>query len=209
VRIAMRDLEIRGAGNLLGAEQSGHMEAVGYDLYCKMLREAVNEAKGSEAKEEFETGVDLVTDAYIPDSYIPDELQKLSIYKRISTITGEEDADTMTDELIDRFGDPPTSVMNLIRVARLRAEAHAAYIEEIRETPSEIRFLLYARAKLDVGGFAALLEPYRGEMTFHPVGKPAFIWKKNRAHMTAEQRMQLCSEFVAGLSKLSEKDSEM
>ena len=103
-------------------------EAVGYDLYCKMLREAVGEAKGEAAAEEFETGVDLVTDAFIPDDYIPDEAQKLDIYKRISAIQNEEDADNMIDELLDRYGDPPKSVTNLIDVAKLRAEMefHAA-----------------------------------------------------------------------------------
>ena len=202
VRIAMRDLEIRGAGNLLGAEQSGHMEAVGYDLYCKMLREAVGEAKGEAAAEEFETGVDLVTDAFIPDDYIPDEAQKLDIYKRISAIQNEEDADNMIDELLDRYGDPPKSVTNLIDVAKLRAEAHRAYISEIRETPLEIRFSLYPKARLDASGFQTLLVPYRGEMEFHAAGTPCFIWKKRRARMTASKTMKLCEGFVSELLKL-------
>jgi transcription-repair coupling factor (superfamily II helicase) len=204
VRIAMRDLEIRGAGNLLGAEQSGHMEAVGYDLYCKMLREAVSEAKGDEAAEDFETGVDLVTDAFIPDDYIPDEAQKLDIYKRISAIQNEEDAENMVDELLDRYGDPPKSVTNLIDVAKLRAEAHRAYISEIRETPLEIRFSLYPKARLDAAGFQALLEPYRGEMEFHAAGKPCFTWKKRRARMTAQKTLKLCTGFVEELEKLAQ-----
>jgi transcription-repair coupling factor (superfamily II helicase) len=203
VRIAMRDLEIRGAGNLLGAEQSGHMEAVGYDLYCKMLREAVSEAKGDAAEEEFETGVDLVIDAFIPDSYIPDEAQKLDIYKRISAILNGEDADNMIDELLDRYGDPPKSVTNLIDIAKLRAEAHRVYISEIRETPLEIRFTLYPKARLDVSGFQELLAPYRGEMEFHAVGKPCFTWRKRRAHMSAQETMKLCTGFVEELEKLA------
>ncbi len=103
-KIAMRDLEIRGAGNLLGAEQSGHMEAVGYDLYCKMLNEAVKEARGEAPAEQFETSVDIRTDAFIPSTYIANESQKLDMYKRIAGIETDEEAEEMLEELIDRFG---------------------------------------------------------------------------------------------------------
>lgn len=103
----MRDLEIRGAGNLLGAEQHGHMEAVGYDLYCKMLNEAVKHLKGEMEEETFNTTMDLNVDAYIPDSYIPNEYQKLDIYKRVAAIENEEEMEDMLEELIDRFGDIP------------------------------------------------------------------------------------------------------
>lgn len=103
-KIAMRDLEIRGAGNLLGAEQSGHMESVGYDLYCKMLAEAVQEAKGIAPAEAFETTIDLNVSAYIPDSYISNESLKLDTYKRIAAIENKEEYEDMTEELTDRFG---------------------------------------------------------------------------------------------------------
>lgn len=106
-KIAMRDLEIRGAGNLLGAQQSGHMEAVGYDLYCKMLNEAVKQEKGIGVEESFDTTVDVEMDAFIPPSYIPNETQKLDIYKRIAAIENDSESDEMLDELTDRFGDPP------------------------------------------------------------------------------------------------------
>ena len=108
-KIAMRDLEIRGAGNLLGAQQSGHMEAVGYDLYCKMLNEAVKQEKGIGVEESFDTTVDVEMDAFIPPSYIPNETQKLDIYKRIAAIENDSESDEMLDELTDRFGDPPKS----------------------------------------------------------------------------------------------------
>ena len=104
-KIAMKDLEIRGAGNLLGEQQHGHMEAVGYDLYCKMLHEAVKSAKGETVEESFDTSIDIELDAYIPNGYIANEYQKLDIYKRIAAIENEEEKDEMLDELIDRFGD--------------------------------------------------------------------------------------------------------
>ncbi len=117
-KIAMRDLEIRGAGSLLGERQHGHMEAVGYDLYCKMLNEAVKEAKGIAVEESFDTSIDIVIDAYIPMGYIPNELQKLDIYKRIADIETQGETEEMTEELIDRFGDPPKSVENLLYIAK-------------------------------------------------------------------------------------------
>ena len=133
-KIAMRDLELRGAGNLLGAQQHGHMNAVGYDLYCKMLNEAVKEAKGIHTMEDFETSVDLNVDAYIPDSYISNEFQKLDIYKRIAGIETQQDYDDMLEELLDRFGEPGKAVLNLLAIAKLKAIAHQGYVTEIKQT---------------------------------------------------------------------------
>ena len=123
IKIAMRDLEIRGAGNLLGEAQSGHMEAVGYDMYCKMLNEAVLKLKGEGEEESFTTTIDLNIDAYIPDSYIKNEYQKLDIYKRIAAISNEEEMDDMMEELIDRFGDIPKKVQQLLHIAALKGLA--------------------------------------------------------------------------------------
>ena len=148
-KIAMRDLEIRGAGNLLGSEQHGHMDLVGYDLYCKLLSEAVREAKGIPAKEEFETVVDVVMDAFIPDSYIPNEFTKLDFYKKIAAIENEHDYEDMSDELMDRFGNLPQPVQNLLAIADLKAAAHAASITEIKERPREIALSVLAEPTFD------------------------------------------------------------
>ena len=148
-KIAMRDLEIRGAGNLLGAQQSGHMEAVGYDLYCKMLHEAVKEAKGVPMEENFETSVDITTNAYIPVSYVSNEVQKLDIYKRIAGIGTEEEVEEMLEELIDRFGEPPKPVQNLLMIARLKNKAHSLYIREIIQKGNELKLVMYEKAKVD------------------------------------------------------------
>ena len=142
-KIAMKDLELRGAGNLLGAQQHGHMNAVGYDLYCKMLSEAVKEAKGIRTMDDFETTIDLNIDAFIPDSYIGNEFQKLDIYKRIAGIESQQEYDDMLEELIDRFGEPTKAVLNLLAIARLKALAHQGYVTEIKQLGKDVRITLY------------------------------------------------------------------
>ena len=155
-KIAMRDLEIRGAGNLLGAEQSGHMIDVGYDMYMKLLSEAVLEARGVPVPQRAECSADLAVAASIPERYIPSSEQRMDLYRRIALIRTEEEADDLTDELIDRFGDPPPGVNALIHVALLRGEAGKAGITDISQKQGYLRFtveefnmekvsLLYAR----------------------------------------------------------------
>lgn len=174
-KIAMRDLELRGAGNLLGAQQHGHMNAVGYDLYCKMLNEAVKEAKGIHTMEDFETSVDLNVDAYIPDSYISNEFQKLDIYKRIAGIETQQDYDDMLEELLDRFGEPEKAVLNLLAIAKLKAIAHQGYVTEIKQTGKTVRFTLYEKARLNTEGFPALMQKYRRGLQFKNEQEPKFI----------------------------------
>ena len=174
-KIAMRDLELRGAGNLLGAQQHGHMNAVGYDLYCKMLNEAVKEAKGIHTMEDFETSVDLNVDAYIPDSYISNEFQKLDIYKRIAGIETQQDYDNMLEELLDRFGEPGKAVLNLLAIAKLKAIAHQGYVTEIKQTGKTVRFTLYEKARLNTEGFPALMQKYRRGLQFKNEQEPKFI----------------------------------
>ncbi len=179
-KIAMRDLEIRGAGNLLGAEQSGHMEAVGYDLYCKMLNEAVKEEKGIIPTERFDTSIDVETDAYIPSGYIANEYQKLDIYKRITGVETQDEADEMLEELIDRFGEPPKAVLNLLRIACLKAKAHEAFVQEIVQRGEEVKFVMYEKAQIDVSKIPELLEGLSPALKFVADSKnPYFIYQTN------------------------------
>ena len=132
-KIAMRDLEIRGAGNLLGAEQSGHMMSVGYDMYLKLLEEAVLEEKGEKPEKRAECSADLSVSANIPEKYVPSGEQRMDLYRRIARIRSEEDADDMIAELIDRYGDPPTEAVALVNIALLRGEATKVGISEIAQ----------------------------------------------------------------------------
>ena len=175
-KIAMRDLEIRGAGNLLGAEQHGHMEAVGYDLYCKMLNEAVKHLKGELDEEPYTTTLDLNVDAFIPASYIPNEYQKLDIYKRIASIENEEEMDDMTEELIDRFGDIPKKVQQLLTIALLKALAHQVYVVSVEQKGESIRFTMYEKAKVCVERIPQLLQEYDGNLSFTVDSNPYFTF---------------------------------
>ena len=180
VKIAMRDLEIRGAGNLLGESQHGHMEAVGYDLYCKMLNESVKHLKGEMPEEVYATTIDLNIDAFIPPSYIPNEYQKLDIYKRIAAIETEEEKEDMLEELIDRFGEPPRKVQQLLAIAQLKAFAHSAYIVAVEQKGDEYKFTMYEKAVVRVQDIPVLLAKYKGELTFKPDANPYFIYRKLR-----------------------------
>ncbi|MBQ7793108.1 MAG: transcription-repair coupling factor, partial [Clostridia bacterium] len=132
-KIAMRDLEIRGAGNILGAEQHGHMDSVGYDMYCRLLSESVREAQGLQTVNDAEAVIDISVDAYIPEKYIKNQNQRIDAYKQIASIRSREDAEEVTDELIDRYSDPPKPVMNLIAIAEIKALCSSCGASEISE----------------------------------------------------------------------------
>ncbi|MBQ7982898.1 MAG: transcription-repair coupling factor, partial [Clostridia bacterium] len=137
-KIAMRDLEIRGAGNILGAEQHGHMESVGYDLYIKLLNEAILEEKGGTVKAKTEAVIDISLDAYLPERYVRAAAQRIDLYKKIAAIETPEDKADILDELADRFGNPPKAAQNLVEVAYLRAQASALHIARIEAKLSSL-----------------------------------------------------------------------
>ncbi|WP_077612617.1 transcription-repair coupling factor [Clostridium sp. Marseille-P2415] len=206
IKIAMRDLEIRGAGNVLGAEQHGHMEAVGYDLYCKLLNQAVLELKGQRKEEEtYDTVVECDTDAYIPASYIKNEYQKLDIYKRISSIENEEEYMDMQDELMDRFGDIPKPVDNLLKVAGLKALAHSAYVTEVNINRQEIRFTMYKNAKLKVEGIPKLIDRYRGDLKFQMGEEPRIMFLDRKKNPSTDAMMGQAEVILKQILELSEK----
>lgn len=206
-KIAMRDLEIRGAGNLLGAEQHGHMEAVGYDLYCKMLNEAVRLLKGEIKEEDFTTTMDLNVDAFIPDSYIPNEYQKLDVYKRIAAIENEEEMEDMTEELLDRFGDIPKKVEKLLKVAALKTMAHAAYVTSVEQKGVRFVFTMYERARVAPQRIPGLIESFHGDLSIRTdTQAPCFFYEKkgrNRKGET-EDPLEIVKNVLIGLKGLIE-----
>ncbi|MBO4799479.1 MAG: transcription-repair coupling factor, partial [Lachnospiraceae bacterium] len=176
IRIAMRDLDIRGAGNLLGMEQSGNMSAVGYDMYCKLLNEAIAHLKGEKQEDEFETSVYLDVDAFIPDRYIASEYQKFDIYKRIAEISSREEYDEMYSELLDRFGNLPKLVENLMDIAYLKALAHKVYVTDISQKGSYIKLTMYEKAKVDPEKIPELVQMYKGRLGFRAEANPFFTY---------------------------------
>ena len=170
-KIAMRDLEIRGAGNVLGPEQSGFLLSVGYDMYLKLLEEAVLEERGEKPERPTECAADLSVAASIPDRYVPSPEQRMDLYRRIAAIRSEADADDVMDELIDRYGDPPRTVNNLISVALLRADAARNGISQIDQKGANLNFYL---DQFDLQRVSALcgLEKYRSRLLFSAGERP-------------------------------------
>ena len=174
-KIAMRDLELRGAGNIMGAQQHGHMESVGYDMYLKLLGEAVSEEKGEEqANRDLDCLIDLSVDAHIPESYVESLTLRLDVYRRIADIRSASDADDVRDELRDRFGDIPEAVLGLIDIAQIRNKAHEAGVYEIRQTDSAVT--LYVR-ELKSPAVADLLIAVGGKATLNAGVKPSLSVK--------------------------------
>ena len=187
-RIAMRDLEIRGAGNLLGADQSGSLIDVGYDMYLKLLEEAVLEERGEKPVKKAECAADLAVSANIPESYVPAQEQRMDLYRRIALVRTEEEADDLMDEIIDRFGDPPPQVHSLVQVALLRGEAGAVGVTDISQKNGALRFLL---DDFDLERVSALYaQPqFKGRLRVDAGAKPGVTLKlKNRKRVIEEAR---------------------
>ena len=169
-KIAMRDLEIRGAGSLLGEIQSGHLEQVGYDTYCSLLDEVVKEMQGIEVEPEIDIQIDLNVTSFIPDEYIPDSAQKIEIYQNIALCKNEEDIQNVVDEIIDRFGNMPSELENLLDIARIKYLAKAQYINKIASRKTAVVFT-FEQSKFDID-IPKLVEKYKNRLKFSPGVKP-------------------------------------
>lgn len=202
-KIAMKDLEIRGAGNVLGKSQHGHMAAVGYDLYCKMLNEAVNDLKGIKNEYSFETNVDLSVDAYIPSTYIKSEYQKLDIYKRIAAIESEEELSDMKDELVDRYGSLSTPAVNLLNIALIKSMAHKIGIMEMKGTIEDgplgcykTVMKVYPKAEINTEAIPDFIDSFGGAMKLVSGSQPQFIWR------VTKKKYNNAGEYLTGIKEM-------
>ena len=191
-KVAMRDLEIRGAGNLLGTEQHGHMMDIGYELYCKLVDDAVRALGGEVVNpDREEASIELNVTALIPQRYIPDEVLKLHMYKKIASISSDEDEDEVIDELIDRFGEIPRDTMNLIKVSRIRSMAEKLCITRIHEEGKKVIFQFAEANGLSPRSLAALSERYGMRLFIHGGVKPFVRFTPER-----KERLQEILEFL-------------
>ncbi|MDU2266565.1 transcription-repair coupling factor [Clostridium celatum] len=203
-KIAMRDLEIRGAGNMMGSSQHGHMAAIGYDLYCRMLEDTVKLIKGEIDKEPIETTVDIKIDAYIPSSYIQDEIQKIEIYKKIAAIESLEEYQDIKEELEDRYSALPEAVYNLMDIAYIKSLAKELLIEEIKETPKEVRFKFQQGYKDFNNIYKILLKKYKENIILYFGDIPFFAIKLNT--IKKEEAINFYKEILKELIENSHKN---
>ncbi|MDO5037239.1 MAG: transcription-repair coupling factor [Tissierellia bacterium] len=188
-QIALRDLEIRGSGNILGESQHGHMEAIGYELYMKLLRRAVGKLQGKEEEEGPQTSLDLAVDAFIPKAYIRNEKLRLDMYKKVAILEDEEDLEDLLDEFIDRFGDPPRALMNLLKTALLRAQASNLGLESIKETKDNYHFTMAPGYELDLALINELTQAYGSQLKFSRGDRPAFSIKSDQAPLDLVEKL--------------------
>lgn len=184
-KIAMRDLEIRGAGSLLGEIQHGHLEQVGYDTYCKLLDEVVKETQGIEvAKNEVDVQIDLNVTSYIPDDYISNSSQKIEVYQNIALCNTEEDIQNVIDEIIDRYGDMPREIENLLKIAQIKALCKKLYIERVYNKSNQVVFS-FSKSNIDID-ISDLLKRYRNRIKFSDGIKPSISF---RIDATTDERL--------------------
>ena len=195
-KIALRDLEIRGAGNLLGAQQHGHMEAVGYDMYVKLLEEAVLEEKGEKKEKRADCAVVMKCDANLPKSYIRDSSQRMEMYKKIARIQCDDDFSDMIDELCDRFGEPPRAAMNLCRIALVRGLAISCGILRVEEREKDI-FMSCPRP--DLSAVSSLGEKYKGCVRVIPGNPAAMVLKKEKGIPCADRVSDFLGDYIAAM----------
>jgi transcription-repair coupling factor (superfamily II helicase) len=196
--IAMRDLEIRGAGNLLGAEQHGHMITIGYELYCKLVEDTIKELSGGEVRpgDEMETSIELPVEAHIPGDYIPDELVKLQMYKKIASVRDEADRSEIIDELLDRFGEIPKETLNLIQIALIKAMASRNGIWRVRQEQRKLVFDFRHAKSLDPQKIANAAAKYGNSLFVHGGPRP-FI----RINLQSNDKLSEAIQFLTTLNQ--------
>ena len=202
-RIAMRDLEIRGAGDVLGPQQSGHLSTVGYDMYVKLIEQAVSEVQGVETTPEVDTRVELKLDAYLPEDYVPDEKLRVEIYKRIAMIQDEAGRMEIEEELIDRFGDVPKPVETLMRIAQLRGVTRLLGVSHLFLRPDGVHMRLDEKAMPDPGLLFEALQRADSRLRFS-VGKTPELVLKQRG-MCDESALETCMVVMNDVHKELEK----
>ncbi|MBY6889731.1 transcription-repair coupling factor, partial [Clostridium botulinum] len=193
-KIALKDLEIRGAGNMMGSAQHGHMASIGYDLYCRMLEDTIKLVRGDIDKEPVETSVELKIDAYIPNTYIKDETQKIEVYKKIASIDSKEEFMDIEEELEDRFSDIPISVYNLMNISYIRSLGKKVDIEEIKEISNEVVFQFEDKSSLREKIVKIIMDKYSKEVAFKLNEKPAIGY--NIKNIKKEQLLPIIRNFL-------------
>lgn len=209
-RVAMRDLEIRGTGNLLGAEQSGHMAAVGYDLYVKMIEETVHEMRGDVGQGDIQTRIEVKADAYLPAEYVSSDVMRMEMYKKIAGIDGPEAREDLIEELIDRFGDPTHPVINLIDIAQLKSLCGRLGIDMVSGRGDALVMRFSMLADLDIVTLLKALEPYKGCLRFTPSNPPTITYteagkKQEQLLKGAVEVMQRVVDVVAPQDRAKEE----
>ncbi len=192
-KIALRDLEVRGAGNLLGAEQHGQLEAIGYDLYCRMLEDTIREIRGEAAPVKINTVIELEVDAYLPPSYIPDEGERMDMYRRIADLSTLKDHQDLLDEWLDRYGEPPAQAVILADIAYIRAAAGRQGFSRIEQQHQHIRLNYDADYQPDMNGLSKILSDsaFRGRILFNAGTRPYLVYR-----MAASRRDQIASQLM-------------
>ena len=204
-KISMKDLEIRGAGNILGSSQSGHMEEIGYDLYVKLLSQAVKKRMGETEDADFDTSVDIPIDAYIPEEYVRNEYLKLELYKRISHIESIEDAEDIMAEVEDRFGKIPKQVSFLLDVALIRAKAHAAYLSHVRYKDGWAYYIIQDTSKYKIEELDRFIKKYKGNMRIVATKESGFMVKTSS--LIQENMLKSISETIDDIRSLINEDN--
>ena len=196
-KIAMRDLEIRGAGSLLGEIQHGHLEQVGYDTYCNLLDEVVREIQGEKVTPEIDVQIDLDVTSYIPDEYISDSSQKIEMYQDIALCKNEEDIQNVVDEMIDRFGNMPNEIENLLDIARIKTLCKKLNISKVQERRNFVLFMFEAgELNIDIN---ELVKKYRNRIKFTQGIKPQITLMLQNS--TEKGCLKETMEFLKGLAE--------